>query len=88
LIMSTDHRRIELPLFYKIIGSPFLSGCKQLVKLGGSFDRLRKLWDGGKFVCLDDVKNDCVVYSLGINDEVTFDEYMAAFGENSATSPI
>ena len=41
--------------------------------------------DGAKFISLDnlyeDLKNErCVIYSFGLSDDWTFEEYMANFG--------
>ena len=41
--------------------------------------------DGGKAICLDDIHTDiknkeCLIYSFGIADDWTFEEYMASLG--------
>ena len=41
--------------------------------------------DGGKSICLDDIHTDiknkeCLIYSFGIADDWTFEEYMASLG--------
>ena len=39
-------------------------------------------YDGGKYVCLDDVRRNkkCLIYSFGIGDEITFEEIMSKQG--------
>ncbi|CAL4067937.1 unnamed protein product, partial [Meganyctiphanes norvegica] len=62
--------------------------CKKLVHYGGSARKqplsLSKFIDGDKPLCEDALfpfpRNDCIVYSFGINEEWSFDEAMAAKG--------
>ena len=38
--------------------------------------------DGDKFVCLDEIlnKNSCIVYSIGVSNDWTFDDQMDNIG--------
>ena len=42
----------------------------------------RKQVDGDKFVCLDEIlkKNSCIVYSIGVSNDWTFDDQMDNIG--------
>ncbi|XP_047495436.1 probable methyltransferase-like protein 24 [Penaeus chinensis] len=52
--------------------------CRKLVTFGGS--SCKRLVDGDKLVCLDDhlaiPKKDCLVYSFGAGDDVSFEDAM------------
>jgi hypothetical protein len=47
--------------------------------IGFEKKRYGRIWDGG-YVVLDSIKNAEIVYSLGICDDVSFDEVLADFG--------
>ena len=60
--------------------------CRKLTALGGTWegkDCVKFSRDGHKYVCLDpDVSpmpGDCIVYSFGIGNEMSFDRKMAEF---------
>ncbi len=48
----------------------------------GTFSTESNAWDGHKFVCEDDFRQDepCLVYSFGLANEISFEEAMAIKG--------
>ena len=57
--------------------------CRVLKRVGGTWlSRARKQIDADKFVCLDRIlnKDDCIVYSFGINTDWTFEDEMDGIG--------
>ncbi len=56
---------------------------------GGRFSKGSGLYDGGKFVCVDDLpsvppggEDGCLVYSFGLKDDVSFETKMIEYGED------
>ena len=57
--------------------------CRVLKRVGGKWlNRSLKQIDGDKFICLDPLlkKDDCLVYSFGLNNDWTFEDRMDAIG--------
>ena len=62
-----------------------------LKRVGGNWlSRARKQIDGDKFVCLDQLlkKDNCIVYSFGVNNDWTFEDRMDAIGLNYIMLPV
>ncbi|XP_063729018.1 probable methyltransferase-like protein 24, partial [Symsagittifera roscoffensis] len=78
--------------FWRLITKPVQSACKKLVRVGtGNFPLIKaagwRSWDGHKYVCADDFhpksttnEQDCLVYSFGISDDLSFEDAVAAQG--------
>ncbi|XP_063725171.1 uncharacterized protein LOC134853150 [Symsagittifera roscoffensis] len=76
--------------FYKLIMKPVQSACNKLLRVGtGIFPNIAgwRSWDGHKYVCADDFhpssttnEQDCLVYSFGISDDLSFEDAVAAQG--------
>lgn len=61
------------------------STCKKMVTFGGLASGVGCLEDGDKYACLDEplqlaTTDNCLVYSVGINYDWSFDEAMERFG--------
>lgn len=60
--------------------------CKHVAYYGGPLNKSNKyaFRDGQKAICLDKglepQENSCLAYSIGINNEWTFDEAMESYG--------
>ncbi|CAL4122752.1 unnamed protein product, partial [Meganyctiphanes norvegica] len=65
--------------FYDILNSKPVQ-CKKMISLGG---RCGKHYDGDKEFCLDHhlspPHNNCLVYSFGIGDDLTFEDALTTF---------
>ena len=63
-------------------------GCNNVVRLGSGI-WMYETWDGHKFVCEDDFKEEepCLVYTFGISSDISFEEAMATKGKWD-TSPL
>ena len=54
-----------------------------MVRLGMGTWHQHKAWDGHKYVCEDDFtdeEEECLVYTFGINWDISFEEAMASQG--------
>ena len=61
-------------------------GCNNVVRLGTGVwvpPPLYYAWDGHKFVCEDDFKEEepCLVYTFGVAKDISFEEAMAIKGK-------
>lgn len=61
------------------------SSCRRMVTFGGLASGVGCLEDGDKYACLDEplqlaTTDNCLVYSVGINYDWSFDEAMERFG--------
>ena len=46
---------------------------------------VQRRYDGNKYVCFDDILDSnqpCLIYSFGINDDISFEKTMMAFSES------
>ena len=63
-----------------------LTRYRVLKRVGGHWvsgeESKKKQVDGDKFVCLDEIlnKNSCIVYSIGVSNDWTFDDQMDNIG--------
>ena len=57
-------------------------GCNNVVRLGTGI-WMYETWDGHKYVCEDDFKEEepCLVYTFGISSDISFEEAMATKGK-------
>ena len=61
-------------------------GCNNVVCLGpGIWKGPEWAWDGHKFVCEDDFKEEepCLVYTFGVGKDISFEEAMANKGKRA-----
>ena len=61
-------------------------GCKTVVRVGtGGW--WNYAWDGHKFVCEDDFKEEepCLVYTFGVATDISFEEAMATKGKGDTS---
>merc|ERR1711874_265884 len=68
--------------FYKIVSLPVQGVCRVLKRIGGQWldwpDLSAHAVDGDKFVCMDYIilGKPCLIYSFGIRDDWTFEDFM------------
>ena len=63
-------------------------GCDNVVRLGtGIWKGPEYAWDGYKFVCEDDFKEEepCLVYTFGVGKDISFEEDMATKGKGDTS---
>ena len=68
----------------------FQMGCNNVVRLGTGVwvpPPLYYAWDGHKFVCEDDFKEEepCLVYTFGVATDISFEEAMATKGKGDTS---
>ena len=67
----------------KSVTRPVQAGCNKMVRLGTGTWHMHVAWDGHKYVCEDDFtdeEEECLVYTFGINWDISFEEAMASQG--------
>jgi len=71
-----------MAFFYRLIALPQQGICRSLKRVGGKWPPPYIGVDGDKFVCMDDFQSDdpCVVYSFGIANDWTFEDFITQFG--------
>lgn len=69
--------------FYKLIGFTMQGVCRTMKRIGGHW--AKRSVDGDKYVCMDRILSNspCLIYSFGISNDWTFEDYMA--GEHGCT---
>ncbi|KAH8049244.1 hypothetical protein JL722_12044 [Aureococcus anophagefferens] len=78
---AVDARRGPLTKLKQFFGSADPARCAHLVRLAGAPSTDPRLPDdAAPTVCLDDLEPPCVVYSFGVADSWTFDDFAAARG--------
>ena len=50
---------------------------------GGIYHGQKSSYDGQKFFCLDDLVPNCLIYSFGLNTEISFEKQAVKLGETS-----
>jgi len=71
-----------MSFFYRVIALPQQGICRSLKRVGGKWPHPYIAVDGDKFVCMDNFQsnNDCLVYSFGIANDWTFEDFIVQFG--------
>ena len=79
---------VDLDDFHKLIQEPVVTACLDLKPLGGTYWTKCKLHNGHKFTCMDDIpsdiaKDECLIYSFGINDDWSYESLMGNLGRKT-----
>ena len=71
--------------FHSIVMDTFSTACNVKTRLGGAYLSGCHVMDGQKYVCMDELmkdirRNECIVYSFGIGDDMSFEKGISEMG--------
>jgi len=84
-LLSKEPMSMDIDSIQELLQTVMKTPCGEIKPFGGKYLRWCKIFDGHKYVCVDNIlehirMKKCLIYSFGVSNEYAFETTMASLG--------